>query len=204
VKYARVTRLRMPGGYLIAGDATPADRPEQHLWLNGVDDPDAVLRIRVYGDLGAAAAAPGFPVGTVVSDEIYELPVAIDEPVDSATIAPAVFLARALGTRLAPHMPVEFLRLGITSSVLETIRHRLADLGEPLCESLPLAVEAALNELQDSIDEYLDLRWPAGSRRYDAWAELRESAIHAGFGDSTAPLLAIDPIPLAELEDPTR
>lgn len=74
--------------------------------------------------------------------------------------------------------------------------------GGPHDETLPLAVEQALDGFQDDIAEVTTEPWPATAPEPmpEPFAEIHDGALLAGFGDPSAPVLSLEPIPLGELE----
>jgi hypothetical protein len=66
-------------------------------------------------------------------------------------------------------------------------------------------VLSVLGDLAEDATEELTVPWPhdpeQGYKEHDPEVEVRDGALHGWYGSKEAPVLAIEPIPLSELED---
>jgi hypothetical protein len=114
-------------------------------------------------------------------------------------------LLRALIVRLGAALPQGFsLTFTHDSLLLHRDLERLDEIGLDWAidgaELLAPAVERALDRLQDTIAEETADPWPGRGRLPGAAAEIRGDALHLWYGDREEPVLALEPIPLADLE----
>ena len=112
-------------------------------------------------------------------------------------------LAVELSKRLDPHVPA-----GVDVSPaamfhqLDLALHR----DDPFPDAVAWRLESLLDSLQDDATETTFEPWPAkrpGGAFYSPYAQLREGLLEFGFGGGgIEPVLAFEPISLAELEEP--
>ena len=113
-------------------------------------------------------------------------------------------LLRAVVERLAPALPEGF---SLTFSPDSLLLHREVERVDEIwldwavegSELLAPAVESALDQLQDTLAEETTDPWPGRGSLPGAAAEVRGDALHLWYGDADAPVLAFEPIPLADL-----
>ena len=114
-------------------------------------------------------------------------------------------LLLALIERITPALPAGFsLTFTHDSLLLHQNLERLDEIGLDWAverpELLAPAVESALDRLQDTIAEETTDPWPGRRRLPGAAAEIRGDALHLWYGDRHEPVLALEPIPLADLD----
>jgi hypothetical protein len=115
-------------------------------------------------------------------------------------------LLRALIDRIAPALPEGFsLTFTADSLLLHRDLERLDEIGLEWAvdveeEVLASKVCAALDRLQDTIAEETTDPWPGRGSLPGAGAEVRDGALHLWYGDAGEPVLAFEPITLADLE----
>jgi hypothetical protein len=114
-------------------------------------------------------------------------------------------LLRALIDRIAPALPEGFsLTFTVDSLLLHRDLERLDEIGLEWAaggeEVLASKVWAALDRLQDTIAEETADPWPGRGSLPGAGAEVRDGALHLWYGDAAEPVLAFEPITLADLE----
>jgi hypothetical protein len=113
-------------------------------------------------------------------------------------------LLRALVERLSPALPEGFsLTFSSDSLLLHRELERLDEVGLDWAvegpDLLAPAVRSALDQLQDTLAEETTDPWPGRGSLPGAAAEVRGDALHLWYGDPDEPVLALEPIPLADL-----
>ena len=113
-------------------------------------------------------------------------------------------LLLALVERLGPALPAGFsLAFGRGSLLLFRDLEQLDEIDLTWVaeegDTLAWTVEHALDRLQDTIAEETADPWPGWRSLPGAAAEVRGDALHLWYGDPAEPVLAFEPIPLADL-----
>jgi hypothetical protein len=122
-------------------------------------------------------------------------------PEEQATVRS---LLAALVQRLGPALPSGFSIAFGRGSLLVFRNVELVDeidlsWAVEGADALAPAVERALDHLQDTLAEETTDPWPGRGYLPGAGAEVRDGALRLWYGDPEEPVLALEPIPLAEL-----
>jgi hypothetical protein len=121
-----------------------------------------------------------------------------EDTVEAAVVAALVPRVTAV---LPPELGVSFRAAGDMIEIVENGRPcgSFGAAGDP--ESV---ADMLLSSVQDIVSETLTMPWPPDPRRPTAMqlpgAAIRDVSLHLWYGDESCPALALDPIPLAELE----
>jgi hypothetical protein len=89
-----------------------------------------------------------------------------------------------------------------TGQAATYVRDNLGAYGETDADNVTGVAAQALDELQDYVSEATHDPWPGTTAQPRPYARIHDAALHLGYGDPDAPVLACSPIPLAALNRP--